>query len=129
MTLTKQRLMKVEFLLSILVLFSVMMHCVACAWLYMGIIVSNSWITNPVFGVNAMYDEDEQGRLLYYTTAFYWAVTTLATVGYGDVKGYTWQEYCFNMFVEFIGIAFFSFVLGSINSIFMAESTDVISVA
>ena len=76
-----------------------------------------------------MYDEDEQGRLLYYTTAFYWAVTTLATVGYGDVKGYTWQEYCFNMFVEFIGIAFFSFVLGSINSIFMAESTDVISVA
>lgn len=49
-------------------------------------------------------------------------MTTLATVGYGDVRGFTWQEYVFNMFVEFIGIAFFSFVMGSINNIFLVDS-------
>jgi hypothetical protein len=32
------------------------------------------------------------------------------------------------MFVEFIGIAFFSFVMGSINSIFMADNITIISV-
>ena len=120
--------MKLDYFLSILVLFSVMMHCLACAWIWFGQQTPYSWITHPVYGVDAIYG-DEAKRDLYYITAFYWAVMTLATVGYGDVKGYTWQEYCFNMFVEFIGIAFFSFVMGSINSIFMAEPTDLKSVA
>ena len=128
LTLSKQSLMKLDYFLSILVLFSVMMHCLACAWIWFGQQTPYSWITHPVYGVDAIYG-DEAKRDLYYITAFYWAVMTLATVGYGDVKGYTWQEYCFNMFVEFIGIAFFSFVMGSINSIFMAEPTDLKSVA
>jgi len=50
-------------------------------------------------------------------------VTTLATVGYGDVKGFTWQEYAFNMLVEFIGIAFFSFVMGSVSNILLVDTT------
>jgi voltage-gated potassium channel len=73
--------------------------------------------------------KEQTNRYLLYVTALYWTVTTLATVGYGDVKGFTWQEYCFNMFVEFIGIAFFSFVMGSINSIFMADNITIISVS
>lgn len=60
---------------------------------------------------------------MLYITAFYWSVTTLATVGYGDVKGFTATEYGFNMFVEFIGIAFFSFVMGSINNIFLNDTS------
>jgi hypothetical protein len=39
-------------------------------------------------------------RATKYITAFYWVVTTLATVGYGDVKGFTYEEYLYNMFVE-----------------------------
>jgi len=66
----------------------------------------------------------EADRTTKYITAFYWAVTTLATVGYGDVKGFTGPEYIFNMFVEFIGIAFFSFVMGSINNIFLVDSSN-----
>lgn len=50
-------------------------------------------------------------------------MTTLATVGYGDVKGFTWQEYAFNMLVEFIGIAFFSFVMGSVSNIILLVDT------
>ena len=91
----------------------------------------DSWIRHPVYGLNAMYGsielEDgtlEADRTTKYITAFYWAVTTLATVGYGDVKGFTYQEYLFNMFVEFIGIAFFSFVMGSINNIFLVDSSS-----
>lgn len=84
-----------------------------------------------MLGLDAKYGTEEQSdgtyetsRTTRYITAFYWAVTTLATVGYGDVKGFTWPEYCFNMFVEFIGIAFFSFVMGSINNIFLVDSSS-----
>jgi hypothetical protein len=102
---------------------SVMMHILSCCWLFIGQHLENSWISHPVYGVDAVYG-DQVDRTLYYITAFYWSVTTLTTVGYGDVKGFTWEEYCFNMFVEFIGIAFFSFVMGSINNIFLVDSSN-----
>jgi hypothetical protein len=35
-----------------------------------------------------------------YITALYWVITTLTTVGYGDIKGLTYQEYLFTMAVE-----------------------------
>lgn len=56
-----------------------------------------------------------------YITSLYWVITTLTTVGYGDYKGYTPTEYCFQMVVEFLGIGFFSFLMNSINSLFGSE--------
>jgi len=35
-----------------------------------------------------------------YITSLYWVITTLTTVGYGDIKGLTYQEYLFTMAVE-----------------------------
>jgi hypothetical protein len=43
-------------------------------------------------------------------------------VGYGDIVGFTNNEYIYQMIVEFIGIAFFSFLMGSINNILVQES-------
>ena len=117
--------------MSILVSVLVMMHSVSCVWLLMGEWLPDSWIRNPEYGLNSLYgvEELEDGtfiadRTTKYITAFYWAVTTLATVGYGDIKGFTYSEYLFNMFVEFIGIAFFSFVMGSINNIFLVDTSS-----
>ena len=56
-----------------------------------------------------------------YITSFYWVVTTLTTIGYGDYKGFTINEYIYTMFVEFAGIAFFSFIMGSINNVFFSD--------
>lgn len=131
LNISKQTIYKIDYFMSILVIVFVMMHSVSCVWLWIGEQYEYSWIRHEVYGLNVNVGtielEDgtwEANRTTKYITAFYWAVTTLATVGYGDVKGFTWQEYCFNMFVEFIGIAFFSFVMGSINNIFLVDSSS-----
>ena len=53
--------------------------------------------------------------------ATYFIITTLTTVGYGDFKGYTPQEYLFQIGVEFLGIGVFSYLMNSINSLFDQE--------
>ena len=42
----------------------------------------------------------------------------ITTVGYGDYTGATTEEYLFSIFLEFVGLIFFSFLMGSIRSIF-----------
>jgi hypothetical protein len=39
-------------------------------------------------------------------------------VGYGDYTGATSYEYIFSIMLEFIGLTFFSFLMGSITSLF-----------
>jgi hypothetical protein len=43
-------------------------------------------------------------------------------VGYGDHTGSTTYEYVFCMILEFIGLSFFSFLMGSINN--MLKKSD-----
>jgi len=71
----------------IMVIMLIMMHLVACTWLWIGQNVAGSWISNPE---GSIADGLDASRETKYISAFYWVVTTLATVGYGDIKGYTW---------------------------------------
>lgn len=119
-SLSKQSIAKFDYFMFIMLIMLVMMHSVSCLWLLIGENLEESWIRNPEFGLREGREKAE--RHTKYIYSFYWVVTTLATVGYGDIKGYTWEEYLFTMVVEFIGIAFFSFIMGSINNIFLVDS-------
>ena len=72
-----------------------------------------------------------------YIFAFYWIFTVITTVGYGDYSGKTRNEYIFSICLEFLGLTFFSFLMGSINGLFnnsdsfddlMAEKLDALDV-
>jgi len=103
-----------------LILFSAI-HILACMWIYLGKTVENSWIDGG--GPDGPgYKLDNSNSYQVYITAFYWVITTLTTVGYGDYRGYTSTEYVFQMFVEFMGIGVFSFLMNSINSLFGSET-------
>lgn len=60
-------------------------------------------------------------RTSYYITCFYWTVTTLTTVGYGDITPKTNAGRIYTMFVMFVGVGVYGFVIGNISRIF-AES-------
>jgi hypothetical protein len=49
--------------------------------------------------------------------SFYWIIETLTTVGYGDYTGTTIEELIFTMVLEFVGLIFFSFLMGAVSSL------------
>jgi len=52
-----------------------------------------------------------------YITAFYFTVTTLVTVGYGDITAYSLEEKAFAILLMLLGVVSFSFATGTIASI------------
>ena len=52
-----------------------------------------------------------------YITSFYFTVTTILTVGYGDITAISMAEKCYCVFLMLIGVVAFSFVTGALSSI------------
>jgi uncharacterized membrane protein SpoIIM required for sporulation len=52
-----------------------------------------------------------------YVTALYFTVTTIVTVGYGDISAYTETERIFCIFLMILGVFAFSFATGTLASI------------
>jgi voltage-gated potassium channel len=78
-----------------------LVHLVACAWIALG-----SGSAGP--------DPD---RSFEYIKAIYWAVTTLATVGYGDITAKTPGQMLLSCGVQVLGIGVFGFVLSNVTSL------------
>lgn len=58
------------------------------------------------------YEEDQ-----LYLTSYYFIVTTITTVGYGDISGGTPTEQIFCIIIMVVGVIAFSFASGSLASI------------
>ena len=52
-----------------------------------------------------------------YITSFYWSLTTVTTVGYGDVVSYTKYEKIYNLFIMSFGVVMYSFLIGMLSNI------------
>ena len=56
-----------------------------------------------------------------YVVAMYWAMTTLTTIGFGDVVPVTQGEMVWTMIVQFIGSCTLGYVMGGITQVFTRE--------
>eukprot|EP00929_Paragymnodinium_shiwhaense_P030121 TRINITY_DN17120_c0_g1_i1.p1 TRINITY_DN17120_c0_g1~~TRINITY_DN17120_c0_g1_i1.p1 ORF type:complete len:976 (-),score=197.78 TRINITY_DN17120_c0_g1_i1:235-3162(-) len=84
--------------------------CVFCHWLA----CCACWLGGQMVHV---YLEGDDSWFRQYLAALYWAMTTVTTVGYGDVTPETDIERLYCMFAMIAGGCFYAFVVGSISSI------------
>ena len=101
-------------------MFLLLCHIVSCLWI-----------------LAATFDDDLEGSWLHlkvlasvsrtelYLTAFYFTVTTITTVGYGDISAAKPIEQIFCIITMIIGVISFSFASGSLASILQnSDSQD-----
>ena len=56
-----------------------------------------------------------------YLMAFYWSITTMSTVGYGDVTPASDGERAYNVLAMVFGVAFYSYIIGVISSLVLQK--------
>lgn len=98
-----------------LFLILILIHFVSCFWNYAAVIEGfspDTWVVR-----NGLKDEPLAKKYLY---GVYFAFTVLMTVGFGDIYGVTKTEMAICIVWEFIGIAFYSFIFGTISSVLTA---------
>lgn len=78
-------------------------HWLACGWLALG-------------GIAAQ-DAAPSDMPSQYIRALYWCITTLATVGYGDVIPKTNAQTVYAMVVMLLGVGVYGYVIGNVTSL------------
>lgn len=74
-------------------------HWLACGWLALG-------------GITEQADGRRQ-----YIRALYWCITTLTTVGYGDITPSTSAQTVYTMSVMILGIGVYGYVIGNVTTL------------
>ena len=103
-------------------------HLYACLWFiihrYAENDIHNTW---AIVDSLASYDaatarhnilDSNVNPFFAYVRAFYFVITTLSTVGYGDIRPYTDLETCFELFVVVSGACIFAGIIGACAVVF-----------
>ncbi|CAK83545.1 unnamed protein product (macronuclear) [Paramecium tetraurelia] len=89
-------------------------HFMACIWYYVGVksieLKEISWTQDPKF--------EDSTILQMYIYSFYWATTTMVTVGYGDISGKNIYEVLCAIVLMIFSSGIFAFSMNQIGSIF-----------
>ena len=91
-------------------MFLILSHTVSCLFVIIGTVEDENWMSDYL-------NIKEYGEFDYYTLSFYWTITTITTVGYGDISATNTAERWFCSLVMIIGVISFSFANGSLGLI------------
>lgn len=97
----------IKFLVSVFLC----VHIMACFWFFSARIDSfdpDTWVMRYGFVDDGVWSQ--------YLTSTYWTVTTVVTVGYGDISAGTNKEMMLAIAWMVIGVGFYSFTIGSLSS-------------
>ena len=97
-------------LLFFMAMFMILSHTVACLFVIIAGLQDENWLTE--YQQNEDYLETD-----FYALSLYWTITTITTVGYGDISATNTAERWFCSLVMVIGVISFSFANGSLGLI------------
>jgi voltage-gated potassium channel len=80
-------------------------HFIACGWIYF----------NP---------ESDLDFLTQYNLALYWTVTTLTTIGYGDITPANNVARLYTMIIQVMGAATYGYIIANVSSLLVMADQD-----
>jgi len=101
-----------ERLFYFLIGFLVLTHISACMWYFIAKLDNfspDTWVSRLGYLDQSYFD--------LYILSIYWTLTTVTTVGYGDVNAFTTGEKVYNLFIMSFGVIMYSFAIGSLTTI------------
>ena len=90
----------------------ILVHLVSCMWFFSAKLYNfepNTWVMRK--------NLQDSNNFTLYLTSFYWAITTLTTVGFGDINAVTSFEMIICMVWMMFGVGFYSMVVGTLSSV------------
>jgi len=87
-------------------------HWTACTWYGLASVdgfPADSWVARE-----ELVDADAQTQ---YTRSLYWTITTLTTVGYGDISPGRNREYVLSIGVMLLGASMYAFIIANVASL------------
>eukprot|EP00736_Rhodelphis_marinus_P002429 Rmarinus@m.23699 len=99
-------------------------HLMACFWYFLGD-GEETHGHGKVFGwvIRQGWDHDV-GDFTRYITSFYWAITTMTTVGYGDITAETHNEMMFAVFSMLVGGFVFGMIVGNVSAVISSANSS-----
>ncbi|GAB4423048.1 MAG: hypothetical protein OHK0011_02680 [Turneriella sp.] len=77
----------------------VIAHWISCGWIALGKI------------------DEKADSVTNYIKALYWTITTITTIGYGDITPSTNVQTLYTMFVQLIGAGMYGYIIGNLASL------------
>ncbi len=90
----------------------VLIHWLSCLWFFVAAVddfPDNSWV------VHAGIQDSEPAT--QYIRSLYWTITTMTTVGYGDITPARNPEFIAAMIIMLLGASMYAFIIGNVASL------------
>lgn len=113
-----------ERLLFSIVIFIMFSHFSACFWIFTAELSEQPDVVDESGNWIHANEYETLSKFHLYLTSFYFTITTMTTVGYGDISGTNTGERIVCILLMIMGVLFFTYTSGMITNIITNEEEE-----